>query len=39
MDGHRPIFFAAELKDGVLEVPENPEATLETMHDQMGGPS
>ena len=26
--GNRPIFFAAQLEDGVLEVPEDPEAAL-----------
>lgn len=27
---NRPLFFAAQLKDGILEVPDDPEATLPT---------
>lgn len=30
--GNRPIFFAARLENGVLEVPENPLATLDNLN-------
>ena len=33
----RPLFFSAELKDGVLEVPEDPASTL--MMEEKGGAS
>lgn len=36
-ESNTPLFFQAELTDGVLEVPDDPDATLKGALDQEGG--